>query len=180
MKDLGQVCNECMLNRIKMTVLAVTESWTLTVRAEKHRFIICAAAARSMFYSEHNRTERFEFSVNRIGPDWPVWTSQFMFLPLMELTRKTTQGTYPTSSFSFFCNLAFLSARHAGVRQTSVGNALSTVDPALGQKDGLDDLLRPHLVPLSSTLFKGNNTTGKLHHMLRIIPLSKTQSTLNQ
>lgn len=78
------------------------------------------------------------------------------------------------------CSLAFLSARRAGVRQTSVGNALSTVDPALGQKDGLDDLLRSHLVPLSSTLFKGNSTTGKLHHMLRIIPLSKTQSTLNQ
>lgn len=89
-------------------------------------------------------------------------------------------GNIPYIFLFMICNLAFLSARRAGVRQTSVGNALSTVDPALGQKDGLDDLLRSHLVPLSSTLFKGNSTTGKLHHMLRIIPLSKTQSTLNQ
>lgn len=48
------------------------------------------------------------------------------------------------------------------VRQTSVGNDLSTVDPTLGQKDGIDDLLKPHYLPLflKGMTLQGSDTTG--------------------
>lgn len=60
-----------------------------------------------MFYSEHNRTENLSFHSAGLAQADLSGISLFVFLPLMELTRKTMQGTYPTSSFSLSAILLF-------------------------------------------------------------------------